>query len=101
MTLTNREELKIDKEDIQCILNLPRGDVDITESIGQNSDGDKYLQMLRAWRIRWAGSDIKGSPTTVLITDRIIENKDADDDFNRDFVVYVVSSFLWTAQNAQ
>ncbi|XP_047322625.1 histone deacetylase HDT1-like [Impatiens glandulifera] len=89
----------IDEDDVQCILNIPRGEIDVTESIGKNSDGPEYLAILRAWRMRWVGSETSGAPIISSMPEVILANTTADDDFKRDFVVYAVSSFLWATES--
>ena len=100
-TLSSGERLSIDEEDVHCVLNLPRGEVEIVESIGKNEDSEppEYVELLRAWRRRWVGLPNKGAPSTASMPDIIKQNTSAYDNFKRDFVVYVVSSFLSTNQN--
>ncbi|XP_047326469.1 uncharacterized protein LOC124930148 [Impatiens glandulifera] len=85
-TLENGEEVKIEEEDVQMILGLPRGELDIIEYENIETD-DK----LKAFRTRW-GNPVNGAP---LVPMKMIENKAADNNFKIDFVLFMVSYFLW------
>ena len=101
ITLSNAEKLCIDEEDIYCVLNLPRGPVPIVESLGkyEESEPREYMKILRAWRTRWVGNPNRGAPSTNSMPKMIKQNVSSDENFKRDFVVYVVSSFISTNQN--
>lgn len=59
---SNSEFLTINEEHVVCVLNLHRGDIEVTESVGYVWDGLEYLQILRHWRRRWVDHKTNCSP---------------------------------------
>lgn len=99
--LTSGKEIHIEEEDVQAVLDLPRGPFEIEECIGGESGESKYNDFLRVWRRRWGINEDSGSPETSEMGKIILQNRSGDSNFKIDFVVYVVSSFLWTSQSSR
>ncbi|XP_047331265.1 WEB family protein At4g27595, chloroplastic-like [Impatiens glandulifera] len=62
LVLNNGDEIRIDEEDVQCVLNIPRGEIEIVESNGNDSKDLVYNDFLKNWRRRWGLHQNKGAP---------------------------------------
>ena len=101
IVLPNGEEILIDEDLIHSVLNIPKGEMDVVESIGQDPKESAYQDFLLNWRTRWGANENKRRPECNEMQSRMIEIGNSDDDFKIDFVVYVVSTFLWSLQHSR
>ena len=71
--------------------NIPREKLLIVEATNDNYKLE-YAELLKSWRERW--NIAVESPNTQKMGEEIIARGDYENDFKRDFVVFVVYSML-------
>ena len=95
LKLLNRKILEFTK-DVHPTLRLPMGPKKVVE--GKSCDScEKYNTLFDIWRKRWDKSS--GTPKVGNMHDGILDRGDHGEEFKRDFVIYVVSTFIKGNQN--
>ncbi|CAI9112573.1 OLC1v1013039C1 [Oldenlandia corymbosa var. corymbosa] len=87
--------MKIDEEDVVAVLNLPRDPRKVLDT-SKGGDNYEYYELVQEWKGRWGGV-----PTNAVIEDNLVKRNDAGVNFERDFIVFVVSSFLYGHKNTK
>ncbi|CAI9099400.1 OLC1v1036215C1 [Oldenlandia corymbosa var. corymbosa] len=91
--LNGNNVLDIKQEDVVAILDLPRGPKPVEEFKQNDPAITDHAEMVDAFKKRMGYSN-KFLPTRSTTAQLIAGRKDFGDDFKRDFLVFVVSTFL-------
>ena len=96
LLLHNKKKLVLNEKDVLATLNIPCGNTPVVEAKG-DKDTPEYEQLLKTWRESW---NLKvGSPITQQMGEELLKRGDFEDEFKRDFVVFVVFSMIKGHQN--
>ncbi|CAI9099476.1 OLC1v1036303C1 [Oldenlandia corymbosa var. corymbosa] len=91
--LNGNNVVDIKQEDVVAVLDLPRGPKPVEEFKQNDLAITDHAEMVDAFKKRMGYSN-KFLPTRSTAAQLIASRKDFDDDFKRDFLVFVVSTFL-------
>ncbi|CAI9090014.1 OLC1v1024690C1 [Oldenlandia corymbosa var. corymbosa] len=93
VSLNGKNVLDIKQEDVVAVLDLPRGPKPVEEFKQNDPAITDHTEMVDAFKKRM-GYINKYLPTTSTAAQLIAGRKDIGDEFKRDFLVFVVSTFL-------
>ncbi|KAK9672918.1 hypothetical protein RND81_12G134800 [Saponaria officinalis] len=82
-------QLKIRDEDIHLAIGIPNGKKVVVQA-SKKDESDEYRQSLSRWQSQFNGSMI----TKNDVLSRMTDQKEGGDDFKRNFIVYIVCTFL-------
>ncbi|CAI9108536.1 OLC1v1008158C1 [Oldenlandia corymbosa var. corymbosa] len=91
--LNGNNVLDIKQEDVVAVLDLPRGPKPVEEFKQNDPAITDHAEMVDAFKKRMGYSN-KFLPTRSTAAQLIAGRKDFGDDFKRDFLVFIVSTFL-------
>ncbi|KAJ8446933.1 hypothetical protein Cgig2_026431 [Carnegiea gigantea] len=94
LKLSDNRVLEITEEDVHATLALPMGQLEV-QVASTCEPKNEYTKLLEQWRIRWNLSRTKVGK----MVDRILDRGDHGDEFKRDFVLYIISTYIIGSMN--